>query len=591
MVPHAVAFKVWKTFLTTSCILVPETAPFTISPTVVNPSVPASPDDPKKSDGILDRVRSIVLGLVATGIGGIMTNSFAAANAPLLPARKDDGPRPGLNLPRPNFKNPFERERFKADSSSKDKVFFDGNVLNISLPVKPEDHDELDSEGLESDIGDVVSSVLLDVFKPESDQAESEGVPQLKVVVSESEDKKKLIINAQAEESELGDDVQGGRPVVTRPQRPLIPGRPVLRPGPPSFPNRRPSSNENQRPLVPDNNSGRPPFVTIPQGGRPTNQNRPNFGNVPQGSQQRPAFGNVPQGDPNRPVFGTGDQQRPGGFGNQARPEFGSNGNVNRPLTPNTGGFNPGFTGQPGSGTRDNVIKFQPEDAITQPTRGPSRTTQNPFFPPTGDSNEISNAISEEEDRVFDSRLNSILNSGGSSANIVEATVVEDFDYARRVRDSRGRRGRIGVATIVSIAAGVLALLVFALLVFLALARRRRRAYSTTPSTTVATPSQSRTTITGTPPVTADMASVSDLRTTSYLDDLPSSGPLSLDLPPPTMPIDGHQTIVSSYEDYLAGGAASNLPSTATSPMPSEVPKTQDLGDNDDYLFAPSAEV
>jgi hypothetical protein len=70
------------------------------------------------------------------------------------------------------------------------------------------------------------------------------------------------------------------------------------------------------------------------------------------------------------------------------------------------------------------------------------------------------------------------------------------------------------------------------------------------------------------------------------------SGPPSLPhQPDPVMPIDGHQTIVHSYEDFLlnaAGGGRgilSHLP-----PPPLSVSGTRDLSDDNDYLFSPSVQ-
>ena len=79
----------------------------------------------------------------------------------------------------------------------------------------------------------------------------------------------------------------------------------------------------------------------------------------------------------------------------------------------------------------------------------------------------------------------------------MEATVVEDLNYARSVRESRAS---IGIVTISSITVGVIALLAFAVIIFMALARRRRRKdEAATASSANMTPTQSRTTFSGTP--------------------------------------------------------------------------------------------
>ena len=200
--------------------------------------------------------------------------------------------------------------------------------------------------------------------------------------------------------------------------------------------------------------------------------------------------------------------------------------------------------------------------------------------------------------------------TGESSANIVEATVVEDLNYARSVRESRAS---IGIVTISSITVGVIALLAFAVIIFMALARRRRRKdEAATASSANMTPTQSRTTFSGTP-IMAETPSVSG----GFADDpLNTTGSSNID---PVMPIDGHQTIVSSYNEFMAMGnetrtnIMNSLPSpqeSATSaaellrstsqpsspigfaqglptPGPGPVPRTRDLREGSPLLFAP----
>ena len=69
--------------------------------------------------------------------------SDAAANKPTnqqqIPARRDDALFPPPTIL--NVKNPFDREKLGValdDDGNEDDtaVFFDGNVLNISLPVQ-----------------------------------------------------------------------------------------------------------------------------------------------------------------------------------------------------------------------------------------------------------------------------------------------------------------------------------------------------------------------------------------------------------------------------------------------------------------------
>ena len=87
-------------------------------------------------------------------------------------------------------------------------------------------------------------------------------------------------------------------------------------------------------------------------------------------------------------------------------------------------------------------------------------------------------------------------------------------DYARRIRESAPgdggygiAGGSIGIATISSITVGIISVLVFGLLVFLAVAKRRRRNVEDFAT------SGSRTTISGTPPV---MTKVREIDQTIY---------------------------------------------------------------------------
>ncbi len=221
-----------------------------------------------------------------------------------------------------------------------------------------------------------------------------------------------------------------------------------------------------------------------------------------------------------------------------------------------------------------------------------------PPLPVLNDEEFFGAVSSDDDDRFFDSRINVL---GGSSANIVQATVVEDLNFARSVRDSS-----IGIATISSITVGVIALLGFGLLIFLALARRRRMRRQGTSSmgSPMVTPTQSRTTFSGSP-VMGDTPSLSD----TYLHDpinTSSSAGSSLD---PVLPIDGHGTIVTSYDDYMSlpenarsnifsslagsgsGGSAagpSPPPPPLLPPISESVHRTRDLPESSDFLFSRS---
>eukprot|EP00095_Tigriopus_kingsejongensis_P010173 maker-scaffold202_size261857-snap-gene-1.20 protein:Tk10173 transcript:maker-scaffold202_size261857-snap-gene-1.20-mRNA-1 annotation:"va5_rhybr ame: full" len=241
------------------------------------------------------------------------------------------------------------------------------------------------------------------------------------------------------------------------------------------------------------------------------------------------------------------------------------------------------------------TIKFGLDDAITSESPYAKRTTTTlePLTEVSVNESEISeildillnekgieyiNTVPDEDDQTFDNNLN-ILFSRESSADIVNATVVEDFDYARRIRDSKRN---LGIATIWSIIVGAISLLLIGLFIFMIIARRRRRSYSTT------TPTVSRNTLTGTP-IIVDTPSPS-------VSSVFNSGLHSAENGDPVMPIDGHQTIVTSYEEYMfAGGARGSIMSSLPPPADSgptslesnpDVPLTQDLSDRDDYLFS-----
>merc|ERR1712048_1242729 len=95
------------------------------------------------------------------------------------------------------------------------------------------------------------------------------------------------------------------------------------------------------------------------------------------------------------------------------------------------------------------------------------------------------------------------------------------------------------------------------------LARRRRRKYDATAASSAnLTPTQSRTTFSGTP-VMADSPSVSG----GFGDDpLNTTGSSSLD---PVLAIDGHQTIVSSYNEFMSipNDARNNIMYSLPSPQ------------------------
>ncbi len=313
--------------------------------------------------------------------------------------------------------------------------------------------------------------------------------------------------------------------------------RPIQRPDQnqeriPDQPARFPTvPDDNSRPRVPT----RKPF-TKPTG-RPSVFTRPpQPPRIPSGGQDEPDFrdpvtpprfpGSAPGLDqPARPVSGSGEGTIPGTFdpsspsrvsgsgGPTRAPSFRSEDKTRRPPA--------SFTTRPPPASTTSRTSFELEDAVV--TRRPIATSttedyrdfyeygaadlieDNNVIPPTifvpqiptyGGSKPnqedtagvILDSVPSDDNRVFDRRLNFL---GGSSANIVEATVVEDLNYARSVRESK--QSRIGIATISSITVGIIVLLAFGLIIFLALARRRRRKEeATTASSANMTPTQSR---------------------------------------------------------------------------------------------------
>ena len=542
-------------------------------------------EDQGQSLGIIERIRNIVLGLVASTVTGLMAQTFSGGNAPPVqppippglfgPARKED-----IFINTDDLKLPPS----SPSGSDSTNVFFDGHVLNITLPVKPGEVERYDNRTeLQQEVEGVVQGILRNAFRPQQD--DEEAPPKLKVVVTKGDEANQLIINAQADDDQ-------DRLIPSFNSR--LPPRARPRPTPRPF-------GGQQRPQVPFGGQQRPQF---PLGG----QQRP-----PQ--QRPPQPNNEPR--PRLPSFG-GQEPNTFNFNQRPRPPPTTGRPFVRPPLPTL----PFATPQPprprpsqqplGPGQRDeeeeeeeldNLIPFEASDAIIIPT---TPQTTPAFTPPRGttppstvndnvlleaDLENFISAVSEEDtsgSQVFDSRVNSI--------NVVEATVVEDFDYARRVRDSAGGGGSptgedpsssIGIATISSITIGLIAMLVFSLLIFLAVARNRRRRrllsetgtgassllYDTYTSTTTPTPSPSRTTASVMGGVAPTEASTTASNNSAVL------------------PLDGHQTIVNTYNEFLAAPDAVDItnslpppPSISPSSMDA-VPRTKNLHEAD-LLFS-----
>ena len=159
-----------------------------------------------------------------------------------------------------------------------------------------------------------------------------------------------------------------------------------------------------------------------------------------------------------------------------------------------------------------------------------------------------------------------------SNSGVVKAKVVEDTSFARSIRPPN-----VGIAAIISIVIGILALLCFALMIFLAMARRRRQMEEMAPSTTAYT-STSRYTPEGT------SSNISDMKAT-YIDELsPNVSSSDLQTQDVVIPMDGHQTIIGSYEDFLdvpTGARPNILQSLPISPTTytENVPRTHEMTD------------
>lgn len=532
---------------------------------------------------VLERVRDLSLALIA----GLIANSVGFPFSPVN--RKTDKEGVLVNIPtKPPVviaKDPFVRNKVQGGEGA-----FDGNVFNLTIPIRPEDIQDLKNDEVRRNISNVVKEAFGSV-DPSNDD--------ITVIIDDpTQDEGKIFINAPYIPSQ-GTSIL---PKFTTPatttadSRPKLPRldderpRPNIRPPFSLFPSTRPPVP--QEPTEPER-STRPSIIPTvePRTVEPPIQSIPPF--------KRPIPVPTLRSTTKRPIFFT--------------------------------------TSKPKASTIDtDRFRFEIEDAVTRPTG--IRSTQRPIFeefptlkeepifdeeplfeygqvddnripniPPTifspqippiqEDPREIDyilDSVVVDENQVYDRRLNFL---SGSSANIVEATVVEDLSYARSVRESSS--STIGIATISSITVGVIALLAFALLIFLALARRRRRKYDTaTASSANMTPTQSRTTFSGTP-VMADTPSVSG----GFADDpLNTTSSSTID---PVLAIDGHQTIISSYNEFMSipNDARNNIMRSLPSPLSSsegghppsssamgptsEIPRTRDLIESSPFLFAP----
>ena len=544
--------------------------------------------------GVLDRVRDLAIALIA----GLIAQSVGFPFSP-SPAKKDDKEGVFVNVPtRPplvNAKDPYIRKQVIGGEGA-----FDGNIFSLSIPVKPNEVDDLKNDEVRENLSTVVKEAFESIDPVDNIQVkEVDG---------------KLIINAPyAGRSQL---VTTARTTTdTRPKEPRF-NDPI----------------ENEGSFIPIQATKRPPseaeISTSPKVNiRPATNLPSNVGrDQPESVDPRtnPIDPNLQEDTTTRPIVSTSRRT--------AKPQVTTSKTIISPAT-----------NLPSSEVRDQPESIDPRtnrpfdpNYNLQGIEIQRPTTEKPILPEYVDNNGIYvvpptiyspggegegggfNTRPDIEDpdvylRPVDPRLRGF---GEPSVNIVEARVEE---LANTTRGST-----IGVATISSITVGIIALLGFGLIIFMALARRRRRKYDATAASSAnLTPTQSRTTFSGTP-VMADTPSVSG---GAWDDPLNTTGSSSID---PVVAIDGHQTIISSYNEFMSipndarnnimhslpspqssleGGQHAPL-STSTPPLPGGpqnpgnnnasnsghgphtgqggIPRTRDLIETSPFLFAPN---
>ena len=173
------------------------------------------------------------------------------------------------------------------------------------------------------------------------------------------------------------------------------------------------------------------------------------------------------------------------------------------------------------------------------------------FIPPS--ASESGEAAAVQQDGL-------VVDRDSLQPGVVRAKVVEDTSYARSISNTgggySGDPGSVGIAAIISIVIGVLALICFSLMIFLAMARRRRAA------TAELAPSSSAYTATSRYTPDNSESNMSDMKAT-YMEELsPNVSSSSLERREEVViPMDGHQTIIGSYEEFLdvTPGARPNI--------------------------------
>jgi hypothetical protein len=220
----------------------------------------------------------------------------------------------------------------------------------------------------------------------------------------------------------------------------------------------------------------------------------------------------------------------------------------------------------------------------------PRTTTPDPIWAivltASPEDNDIENSEPDKTNNTSNIIQDGRIFADTSNSGVVKAKVVEDTNFLAR---SIGERASIGVPAIISIVIGVLALLCFSLMVFLAMARRRRQMEA------IGAPSSTGYTSTARySPETGNSSTITDMKPT-YMEELsPNVSSFDLQKTDVVIPMDGHLTIVGSYEDFLdvpTGARPNLLQSLPVSPLASfsegSVPPTHEMNDPE-LAFAPS---
>ena len=237
----------------------------------------------------------------------------------------------------------------------------------------------------------------------------------------------------------------------------------------------------------------------------------------------------------------------------------------------------------------------------------PRTTTPDPLWAivltASPEDNDIENSEPDKTNSTSNIIQDGRIFADTSNSGVVKAKVVEDTNFlARSIRE----QASIGVPAIISIVIGVLALLCFSLMVFLAMARRRRQMEA------IGAPSSTGYTSTARyrldkdvsllmflimfllSPDTGNSSTITDMKP-AYMEELsPNVSSFDLQKTEVVIPMDGHLTIIGSYEEFLdvpTGARPNLLQSLPVSPLASftegSVPPTQEMNDPE-LAFAPS---